>query len=869
MRITTPLAVIGRTDDDGVMGARGLEVVFDPALDGAGWPGPLAGREAAFGETWLGPLGLLARLETELGLVAVHPTPLQRATALARDLVPRGDEFWAASFATEPVATAQRMLADRDLLALWGWEGEPAGERLAQLWSATSNATDGVPDRLRQVLRVLAPGRVDIARITMFEERDALAPLWRRTVDALERCAVEILHVVLSAATAVGDLAGSRTAPFSPVGDGTLRLVRPQGPRAAADEVAAALAACESLDGVVIVNPDAALDAALVWHGLPCLGQSRGATSSSALVRLVVATAFTPMEPDDLYALLVADPGPVPRKVGSRLATALGKLPGRGSPLWVNALTEGLAQIDEERRNDVAERIRQLVDPVVARDGALSFEQLTDRMRALATWARGRALSVASLLTTAVLAENVITLARMSGKAVFDRTALRRLLDELDAPAIVGPAADVGLSAVSNPGAVVGPARVVIWWNFTRDHAPSPMRLRLSRAERDALRSAGIEPPDPGAVMASEARRWRRPLTQASEALLLVCPYTDECGAPTHPHPLWDELTSSIAEGASGESLTARTMMLPAQPRRERVQLRPLVVAAESVRTTTSLTLRDRESPSSLETLLGCSLRWALQYLGNLYSNVGAGPGEPGPLLYGNLAHHVLAEVFGRGVVSPTEAADRAGALFDAGLGPLAESLLLPDYGRQRAELRHGLVESAREVGRMLAATGASIRGVEHALERQLGGTTVKGTSDLLLSGPDFVIDYKWGTSTYKKLLSSGSAFQLVAYAALAKADAELPEVAYLALSTQQFIAPPSANMPNARTPGQHSTRAMHDGALAAIDARRAELARGELSAPGALEDVESEGLVTGVMQLEPKCGYCNFAAVCGKATRS
>ena len=38
------------------------------------------------------------------------------------------------------------------------------------------------------------------------------------------------------------------------------------------------------------------------------------------------------------------------------------------------------------------------------------------------------------------------------------------------------------------------------------------------------------------------ADRWRRPLLQATESLLLVCPQRTADGEDRYPHPLWDEL---------------------------------------------------------------------------------------------------------------------------------------------------------------------------------------------------------------------------------------------------------------------------------------------------------------------------------------
>jgi hypothetical protein len=77
-------------------------------------------------------------------------------------------------------------------------------------------------------------------------------------------------------------------------------LLRPHGPLAAADEVAASLAALPSLDGVVIVGGDDVLDAALRRHGLPRLGAPVHPPASVALIRLVIEAAFEPMEPADL-----------------------------------------------------------------------------------------------------------------------------------------------------------------------------------------------------------------------------------------------------------------------------------------------------------------------------------------------------------------------------------------------------------------------------------------------------------------------------------------------------------------------------------------------------------------------------------------
>lgn len=842
-------------------------MVFDAALDGAAWPGPLAGRDAAFGEAWCGPLGLLARLETELGLLADHPTATERAASLSQQLAGR-DGYWSRSFEADPLATAKRLLSDRDLLALWGWTGQAADARLDALWTATAGAAPGIPDRLLRVLELLPRRAVDLASLTMFEAVDTLPPLWRRVLESLVAGGVTLAHRPLSAVKASGDLAAARRSPFRPRGDGSLALVRPHGPLAAAEEIAAALAACESLDGVVIVGADAVLDAALVRHGLPRLGEPRGDTASAALVRLVLETAFKPMDPDDLHALICADPGPVHGRLKRRLVRALAKFPARGSTEWTQALADGLENIDDEQRDAVAARFAALVHPVVGRDEALSIDRLADRMRALATWAHGRAIAEPSLRATAVLADRVVAFARMTGAAQLDRTALHRLLDEVVAPQVAGGDAEVGLATVSTPGAVVGAARAIVWWDFVRGSAPAAARLRLSGAEHAALRDAGVTPPDLGGVMAGEARRWQRPLEMASEALVLVCPRTDAAGERAHPHPLWDELIARVPRDGDAAALEREQVVVPAAARRKRVKLRALVAPTAEVRVRAGLELGDPESPSSLETLLGCSLAWALERKGLLWGGLGPGPGAPSPLHYGNIAHLVLEQVFGEPVASPEVAAARAAEVFDANVGVLAEALTLPDFQARRAELRVGIVESVRRVARLVDQTGARVRGLELEVTGKLGTAKVAGRTDLMLTGPDAIIDFKWGFSTYRELLTTGTAFQLVAYAALEKAGRKLPEVAYLTLQRQQLLAPAGTSLPDARTFSAHTAKDMLEGAVAAIEERRSELARGQLRAPSAIEDVDAFALDGGVMRLAPKCRYCDLGAICGRRTR-
>lgn len=847
------------------MGREGLDLVVDPALDGIAWRGPVD-REPAFGSAETGLMGLLERLELVLGLTAPRGSELDRAVALSRLLSDR-DGFWKPSWAIDPLGTAMRLLHDRDLLALWGWNGEAATPRLDALWAAVADCPPSIPDRLRQVI-VALPGRsIDLRSVTLLDETAGLPPLWRTLLDALRDTKVNVCVETLSPAPAAGDLAAARGTPFRPGGDGTLALVRPHGALAAAEEVAAALAACSSLEEVVIVGGDAVLDAALIQHGLPSLGAPRGATSASALVRLVVESAFAPMDPDDLHALICADPGPIHARLKRRLAHALSSFPARGSDAWAKALQAGLEKVEDEDRDAVATRFHALIDAVAPRAGTLTLEQLAERMSVLSRWAHGRAASLPSVRATALLAERLVALARLTGAGRFTRAELCRLQEELEPPILAGPAAEVGLANVVRPASIVGPARTIIWWNFTRESAPAAPRLRLSEEDREALRHSGITPPDPGALMAGEARRWRRPLEMATRALVLVCSRRGETGERAHPHPLWDELVAALENRADVAKLETTRVVVPASARRVAVPLRPVLVPSTTIRTP-ALALREKESPTSIEKLLGCSLAWALEQHGSLRSGFAPMPGAPTPLQYGHIAHAVMERVFEQPVMSPEEAARRAEAVFDGEQGTFAEALSLPDYQRQRAELRRGIVLSAAEVARIIGKTGARIRGLELPLEGRLGPAQLSGRTDLRLDEPDAIIDFKWGMKTHRERLRTGTALQLVAYAVMASTGAGLPDIAFLTLQRQRLLAPAGSRLPDAQT-FEHTAEDMLAGATARLDERVRELAAGTLEAPSAVEDIEGGELAGGVMKLAADCRYCSFGVLCGKRTRS
>ncbi len=343
---------------------------------------------------------------------------------------------------------------------------------------------------------------------------------------------------------------------------------------------------------------------------------------------------------------------------------------------------------------------------------------------------------------------------------------------------------------------------------------------------------------------------------------MLICPRTVEAGEKGFPHPLWDEIAAA-AGGELDERLVVSTLAVPASPRRRQVDLRPLPAAQASWRVGRPVALRDEgESPSSLESLLSCPLKWGLHYHGRLRQRW-SHPPEPGPLLYGLLAHEILGELFADGAPEPEIARARAEKLLDETLPGMCETLYLPRFQVELSTLRRAVIDSAGELARIIGELGARVRGTEEPVSRELPELSIRGVPDLVLDDPETVIDLKWSKSSNEKKLASGTALQLAAYAELLRAGADCAQVAYFILNHQRLLAEPGTNLPGARVVGVHRAADIWRAAMASLAEVKADSADGALSSPAAVDDVRN-ALEDGQLTIEPACRYCSFGGLCG-----
>jgi len=855
-------------------------IVFDMSFDSGAWPGPLGDDSASAGEIWVGLAGFVSCLETELGLARPPVRSAHRRAALVPTMVgTRG--FWSESAGVDPLGSARELLRWRDFLRLHGWRGDALAPRLEQLAAVTADVCisyPGIADRLEAVEDALGSRGTDIELVTVFEPTDVFPKTVRDVFDALGRHCTDIRKRDLEPATAAGDLAGAREADFAPVGDGSLQLIRPHGPVEAAEEVAAWLSGQGDTEGTVLIGTDPILDAALRRHGLPTTG-APGASHSNGLLQalpLVLSMAWTPADPQRAIELLTLPRSPIPRSVGRALGRALHDWPAVGSGAWNEAMAESLEKIeDPKRRQQIRRRLEAIFNSFIARGQPYPAEEISRRVSVLLGWIHGNLSRADDPVPWAAAATQCAALEELVGLSGYSSLTGPQLDNFLalssDAIAPLGPFdAEAGVSVVGSPGSIVGPARRVIWWSFTLDSIPSPQDISLTAAERAALQDAGVVLPDPGDEAERIAAAWRRPLEQATEAMVLVCPERDLSGEESYPHYLWDEIAASLAEGRSLSPVTSRRAIGDDTPPRETVERLALPVPQARWRIESGrVTRRETESPSSVGCMIGCSFKWLVDYFGKARFGLGAALSDlEDSAMIGTILHFIIQTILEDPAGFPADPAAEARRIFDQTIPRLAAPLFLPGAESARVTIRTAAAASADGVVQLFRDNGLTVRATEEAVAGTAFGGAYRGIPDIVTGPGNSIIDLKWGGLTYRRRsLERGTSYQLASYAYLVSGGnaGDFPEAAYYIMRSRRLVGPSGAfGRGGVDGPSLVET---WNGLNAAHEAVWTAVEQGQFTATANDDDPpEEDALEDGVLVLAPPCGFCDYAALCGKA---
>ena len=892
-----------------------LKIVFGWHLDGPTCPETPSGEAHAFDEAVVGPLGLLQLLEDQLGRSGPGaPAALRIAQFLARlRAIDDGNRFYSQSFAADPWATARLLLSWRDALVAAGWSaGSAAWEspRLAVMAEAASHErltlAPGVPDRVRaHTPHICRPS--PLAELALVDRRERLPPVWRRLLDALEAGGTRFGHIEVEAGRRDNDLgvvqrllAGGGRGTLS--GDQSIGVVTSDDELTAGDIAAEWLAAAPDENaGVAIVRQGDAtiLDAACRRLGLPRPGGGVRSPYRGALQVLPLAfeTAWQPLDAGRLLELLVMRGSPVPYRTGRYFANVLRDFPGTGGARWQLAWEQAIERfrtdraaedIDEatlERDVDRAQmNWRTWLEPErFDRDAGIAATAADAICRRVQQWATRRAAAgpdtiyvdaaaAAGALAATIAASGVDSLS----KAQLDRMIDAVVADGAAPPATLAEAAP--WTTVDDPAQVWGRVPSLLWWGCADPGFLDP-GLPWTAAERSELAAAGTELPAPGDAPALRLDAQRRAILNATDRVLLFMP-AQGAGTEAATHPVWHEISSlegreriivdaAALRRAAGATLGGRSWQAEPVPVRGLPGPVPVWQAPGG-----RIGARDRESATSLESLLGCPLQWVLRHHAHLREGVLLDMAD-GNRLKGNVAHEVLARFLSR--PPPADDAtvrDAVAALLDELLPAIGSPLLLPGRLRDREDLRQNTVEGAVALVQILREASLSVTATERTVDIALDPSTVlEGVIDLELAtgdGQPLIVDLKWSNSDRYRLaeLEEVRPVQLAAYARLLKDDGQdaFPPAAYFMMKQRRLLAVDSEAFPARARIAGNSLETVWDAVLAARARLLDELSSGRVVATGVEDAAPGTGdAATGELTLEPPCRFCRYGRLCGQ----
>ena len=777
------------------------------------------------GESIVGPMGFLTLLETQLGLMALHPAQTERIVQYRICLqdLDADHRFFHQSFLVDPLGTAACLLDWRDQWALHGWDGcmpANAPKRLRDMAEieamARTAVSPNIGQRLRAVRAALEVRKLEIDQVLLIDPLASLPARWQAVLAELP--IVEIAEPDGKGALFLGALqanlkkavAGQSTTKLTWQDDGSVVVVQSETRALAAHWLASQLE-IERPTLLVCGRGGARLDTHLAAAHQPRQGIKEASAFRPALqiLPLTMELLWSPLNYYALVQFLTHPVCPIPGFARRRLAERVADAPGIGGGYWQRTLSNIDAHYEPERASEVGEQIAFWVehDRYQAEEGA-RIDAVIDRVNRLAEFFRLRLgeVDLAKLLAFhAGYGQCKACLNSLKGLMAqgIDRIHPRQL-QKLVAQATANGSdnqlwpAEVGArQTVAHPGAVFEPTERAIWWQLTMPDLPG--NVPWSSSEICALRDAGVALPEVSDQLDQAAKEWVRPVMATREQLLLVLPPPSE-----EVHPLWQMICAVVEQPrvmrleelleSGGNALAAVTPV-------------PLAAAKRWWKLPEEITvsLREKESFSSLELLLFNSYQWLLRYPAELSPSRLISVGGDFRIL-GNLAHGLIERYFVHPdslTMSDTTFEGWFAKAFAEIIDQEGAILRIPGRGADLESFRFRLHRSMLALRGQFSQAGTVKVVPELPVSGQFEGGELAGSADLMLQnagGDRAIVDMKWsGIKKYPEKLKENRHLQLSIYAELLRQEqGKQPSVAYYILDRARLFAPDDRFFPDA-----------------------------------------------------------------------
>ena len=876
-----------------------MNIILGKNLDGPS-VSHLTGTDAACGQLVIGQLRFMSLLETAYAFPPARENALIRTAQYERALAEydNGHRFYSASFTRDSGGVAAYLLGARDEI-LMSAPAEFSFNSLAacrnrlqtlarvETLAKARELDPGFGERLRAVIAEIKKNRIPnpVQSIILTDPATSWQKLWIELFGLLKSSGTEFTTFKPELPQTIGDLACAQAsvagnAPVTkvdPAGDGSVGHLVGHTPFEAADAAAVLIKRLASKDGpenVAIIRekyPDL-LDDALARHDLALLGSSRETPGWTVLQVLPYLVSFLsePLDPDGVRAFLLLPISPIPDDLKKSLLDALCQVPSVTSQGWHKAVRAYQSKTKKEQ-GPAADLTSLFLSGKRTKGDEVPISRVTDLCQKTAAWARAeeREDEERGFGPCAEAAETLVSVLDLKKEKDIGLPILKTLVSE----AVLSQADTCSRSrqagavlGVTSPGSILRPVKHVVWWCACGSTVQVPAASMWTANEWSDLKKNKVDLQDPKDEFTAQAIRWRRAVQMAAGSLTLVS--MENTGEEDEPHPIWHEVldgftaddvkTAVLTREVPGTDDLSRTTPIAWPGFKEQWQADAAL-----------LTLRDPESPSSVELLAACPLHWVLKYPADINdpSHFSLADGRQ---LFGNLVHEIL-ETYLAGISGTTwpasaEVEKDIAQLFEERVGDLAGIMDLPGWAAERSAARDQIIGAAVVLVTILKETRYKVGSREKWVRAGTELGPLQGRTDLILEepgGPGAILDIKSGSKTwYRQSLKEGRAFQLAAYSRLLKKkDGPWPITGYFVVSSAElFTTHPGAFPGSIVIEGpaeEESWQVLQEKVKQVVE----ELKQGKV--PLGIPEADWKKGDTGAV-MPAQCGFCNYKLFCG-----
>ena len=805
----------------------------------------------AMGEKWLGPLGMLALLQAQLGIAPSQVSHTSRVIEYLKLLQEHGQphHFFHKSLQVDEFNVAAELLSWRDQWYLSGWDGtftDDASERLATLSQIERHTKERIHpslgEQLQQICERLDSGqKTQIDKIVLFDELELYPMLWQGILSHFSAEQKQPLSSQASSATDLGraqrlllnlqneDCKKDKDGTIiksTLSGDGSFRVINSLSATISAKYLSQQIINSAPDESIVILSGSSGieLDEALESNNLPRLGFSQPASERPLLQLLPLALElmWAPLDPEKLLEFLLLPYSPIPQRVSRALAEVVAERPGIGGVEWQDKLKQLEERENQQGRSkqwpNIQKRISEWLEcDRYPRQEGVGAEQLLSRVTAVEGWLQKQGslfdneyLGQLARIASSHANELAELLLQLDGR-VLKPEQLDYLLEQivgdgtgvLDRGAECDPNRPRNIFASQNPANVRAPVDHLYWWN----PLPTPSaRYPWSHTELEGLYQAGVTLPILDKQLKARAESWLYPILAAKKSMTLVIHKQEE-----GHHPVWDQITS-ILKG--WQALQTEDLILKGGEDEQPIPFNQLPSKRRWWQIdATHLGKRDKESYSSLDQCIKSPDQWVLNHKAKIRSG-GLTSINGGPRLKGLLVHTLYERFFNEHPDHLNKAKAKK-KLVDSWLDKIlpillqqeGATLLQPGKMVERLRFEEQARNSLHALLDQLRAADVITVEMEAYHEAKSPAGLIGGYIDIRVinrSGKEAIIDIKWGGEKYKRTdLKENQHLQLVLYAFLRHhhlKDQEWPPVAYFIIDSGVILTHDRHYFPAANT---------------------------------------------------------------------